>query len=652
MLGRTTLLVSATAVLGALATGGLSAQEPDSTHLPRVVITATRVATPVASDALAVTVLDRTLLERTGVRDVAEALRLAPGVSLIRSGGPGAQTSLFLRGGESDYVRVLVDGVPVNDAGGAIDLSWLALDNVDRIEVVRGPASVLYGSDAVTGVVQIFTRDGGHTPGVSLGAEAGRYGARRAQASVGAASRLGTLSLGAMRDESDGVLPFNNGFRQDGLSARLRAITGSGGDVSLTARHSDDAFHYPTDGAGRVEDVNAFRTGRRSTVSADVSQFVGSRLRAAFTFSALDGDAHTDDRPDGPSDTLGFHTYLADATSRRRVADARLHLSVARDVVLTLGGEWMKESLSSADSSNFSTARSAFHAARVNRAAYAQWLGEHGPVSASLGARYDDNDTFGAFRTARVALGVRTWRGAVVRGSMGHAFKAPTFLETFDAEFSVGNPDLVPERSRSWELGLRQEFTDGRVSLAATYFDQRFRDMIQYAFQSPGQPNYFNVAAAHARGVELELAAVLGSRARASVASTLLRTRVDDAGLESGDGATFVAGQRLIRRPPHLTTLTLGMNPASRTTLDIVARHVGPRDDRDFASFPATPVQLPAYTRVDLSAIHSLAHDTDPMRIDLRVRIENVLGSGYQDVLGFPAPGRALTLGLTLTTRR
>jgi len=145
-------------LLTAVAPAAAHSQQQDS--LPRVVITATRVDVPAGAAISASTIIDRELIDRSGVRDVAELLRLVPGISVARSGGPGAQSSLFLRGGENDYVRVLIDGVQVNDPGGAIDLAWLSVDDVDRVEVVRGPASVLYGTDAVTGVVQLFTRRG------------------------------------------------------------------------------------------------------------------------------------------------------------------------------------------------------------------------------------------------------------------------------------------------------------------------------------------------------------------------------------------------------------------------------------------------------------------------------------------------------------
>jgi vitamin B12 transporter len=198
------------------------AQAPDSVPLPRVVITATRVDTPLGAGLSATSVIDHATLVRSGVRDVADALRLVPGVSVARSGGPGSQTSIFLRGGENDYVRVLVDGVPVNEPGGAVDLAWLSIDDLERIEVVRGPASVLYGTDAVSGVVQLFTRRAAAAPRGELALGAGRYGA---VSTSGAVALAGAAGGGAARrvQRADGWHP---GVQQpvpshDGLRFRV-----------------------------------------------------------------------------------------------------------------------------------------------------------------------------------------------------------------------------------------------------------------------------------------------------------------------------------------------------------------------------------------------------------------------------------------------
>ena len=189
------------------------AQQADTVTLRPIVVTATRVPVPVDAAASSVTVLTGRELQLRGIRTVAEALRTVPGATVVETGSFGGQTSLFLRGGESDYVKVLVDGVPWNQPGGSFDFADLTTDNVDRVEIVRGPASVLYGSDAVTGVIQIFTRTGQGAPRVTGAARAGTYGSVNYEAGlVGDGGRAG-YSVTVSQFRSDGLYPYNNEYR-------------------------------------------------------------------------------------------------------------------------------------------------------------------------------------------------------------------------------------------------------------------------------------------------------------------------------------------------------------------------------------------------------------------------------------------------------
>jgi vitamin B12 transporter len=175
--------------------------------------------------------------------------------------------------------------------------------------------------------------------------------------------------------------------------------------------------------------------------------------------------------------------------------------------------------------------------------------------------------------------------------------------------------------------------------------------MIQFAFLDAQIPNYFNVAAASARGLELEASGRLSSSVRLGATTTLLKTRVDDAGLQSGDDATFVEGNRLLRRPGVMSTLSVEMDVTGNTTGGLFLTHTGERDDRDFATFPATPVVLPAWTRVDLAVTQHLGSWTGG-QFDLTARVENLLGADYEEIVNYPAAGRSLTIGLRAATLR
>jgi vitamin B12 transporter len=610
------------------------------------VVTADRLPRPVGGTTSAVTVLDGAALRAAGVTHVLDALRTVPGAAIVRAGSPGAQTSLFLRGGESDYVRVLVDGVPQNDPGGAIDLTALTLDNVERIEVVRGPASVLYGSDAVAGVVQLFTRQAGAPTALHLAARAGSYGTRVGEGSLGLRRGRGGVTAALAHHATDGILAFNNAYRNTVASLAGDALLG-GTRARLALRHGDNRFQYPTNGAGAVVDRNARRAERRLSSALDLSRAIGARMEAQLSLAALEVHGRTSDPTDGSGDTLGFFSYRAAGAVRRRVADLRVVARPNPAHTLAIGVEYANERQRSSDSSNYDVSLNRFSASRITRAAYAQWLADVGRLSLTVGGRYDDNDVFGHFRTARAGASIRLWQGGRARVAIGTSFKAPTFLEQFSTAFSVGNPALVPERSRSWEGGVDQELAGGRARLSVTAFDQRFRDLIQYAWRGPSDPNYFNVAAASSRGLEAEGRVSAARGVELWATATALRTRVDDAGLQSGAGATFVQGERLLRRAPFTWSAGLQLQRLARTRLDVAFTRVGERDDRDFSAFPANPVVLAAYSRLDVGGEYAVAQG-DGMwgATALTLRVENALGAGYEEIANFRAPGRLVLAGV------
>lgn len=628
----------------------LGAQEHrDTVRLSPVVVTATRLPTPVTSLAATVTVLEGEELQARGVRDVADALREVPGVAIVRSGSYGALTSAFVRGGESNYVKVLVDGVPINDPGGAVDLATLTTDNVDRIEIVRGPASVLYGSDAVAGVVHILTRRGAGAARGHVGVSGGTFGTVAAEAGFSGGVEAVSYGVGFARTRTDGILAFNNQFHHTVLSGSVRARPDARTDAALSVRYTDGAFHFPTDGAGNVVDRNAFRFQERLAGALEAGRFLTDRLEGRVLLTLNDTDAGIDDRPDGPADTLGFFAFQSVQALARRGADGRLNLHLGGGHVVTVGAhlEEQRERSFNQSQSEFGSSTGSLDVERANRGYYAQL---HARPAADLaltgGVRLDDNDAFGTFVTYRVGATYRVPSGTRLRGSVGTAFKEPTFFENFAASpFARGNPDLVPERSTTWELGAEQTFAAGRARLGATFFSQQFRDLIQFTFAppSPGDPNFFNVAAADARGVELEAQAVAAPGLTLSASYTYLDTEVQDAGFDAGPAGEFVQGERLLRRPTHTLAAGVAYRVAGRARLAANLRYVGTRDDVDFAVFERAA--LPAYATLDVAA------ETDVVRAGARrlavtLRIANLLDETYEEVFNFPAPGRAVSVGV------
>ncbi|HSJ16059.1 MAG TPA: TonB-dependent receptor, partial [Longimicrobiales bacterium] len=549
---------------------------PDTFRLGEIVVTATRTPQPRAAVPAHVTVLDGAALRARGIARVADALRDAGAGSMAQGGAPGAAASLFLRGGESDYVQVLIDGVQVNEPGGSYDWAHLSTADVERIEIVRGPVSVLYGSDAVAGVVQIFTRTGagpvrldaelGAATGGRVGPEAsGSFASWDGALSLGGASRVAGRPLGwtllAARQWSGGAYAYNNEYGNSTLSARGRYGLGPGTVIALNGRYIDQRFHYPTDGAGRLVDRNRFTDGTAHTLSVALEQRLTPALHALLTLASYRNQTGGDDPADEPEQ--GFSR--SSARVRRDAVELRLDAALARQFVLSVGGELEEQHGRTWFESDgpFGPYRDRSSAERGNRAAYAQLVGRVARLTLTGGTRIDHSDQFGDFATGRIGVTADLGSGLAGHAAWGTGFKEPTFFETYATGFARGNPALTPERSRSGELGLR--LTAGPLRLGATAFDQRFRNLIQYTAAPPSAdaPNYFNVGAARARGLEAD-ASVRGEHIQLAASYTLLDTEVLDHGF--GTDPQFQAGATLLRRPAHQGVIGIDWTGLPRLT--------------------------------------------------------------------------------------
>jgi len=633
---------------------GLAAQgRIDTVTVTPIVVTATRLPTPADAVAPTVTVLRGDALRAQGLATVADALRAVPGAAIVAAGPFGAQTSLFLRGGESDYVKVLVDGVPVNQPGGAFDWANLTLDNVDRIEVLRGPASVLYGSDAVTGVVQIFTRAAAGPARATTTLEAGTYGARHGAIGVSGGGPGASYGLSLSRFSAAGLYPFNNRDRNDVFSGLVRVTPDARTDASLSVRYTDDLYHFPTDGGGKLVDHRQFNYANGPTLGLDVGHFLAPRVEARLQLAASQTDGGYEDPPDSPADTLGFYTTYRSQDNLRRVgADLRTNVYLSPVSIVTLGVATEQEREHSINfcSGRFGDCSSPpVDTARGTRAVYAQAVTDlGGRLSLNGGLRVEDNQRFGVFLTYRAGVVYRFSGSTRLRASVGSAFKEPTFFQNYATGFVKGNPNLKPEHSRSAELGVEHGAWNGRIVVSAVAFAQRFRDMIDFTFSPPdsGAPNYFNVAAASADGLEFTVSLWPLPSLTVAAGYTYLRTKVTTPGLDPSTGAAFAAGQPLLRRPRHVATIDVDVAVGPHGRLTGALRYFGSRIDQDFSSYPFPRVPLPGYIRVDLSAVRELARPRGSQPgFALRVRAENLFDRRYEEVLHFPARRRTILVG-------
>jgi vitamin B12 transporter len=624
-------LVFAAAFVLSLAHGA-RAQEVavDTARIAPVVVTATRSPLPADRTPASVTVVSGEQLRAEGITTMADALRAVPGLSIVQSGSYGGATSLFIRGGESKYAKILVDGVPVNEAGGAYDLSTLSTDNLDRIEIVRGPASVLYGSDAMAGVVQLFTRRGAGEVSGDVSARAGGFGSRDVEASARGGSARLSYSLGAARHVTDGFQAFNSGFRQ-GVGSALVGTTLGAFDASLSARFTDRELHFPTNGSGQVVDSNAVRRDDRLAVGLDAAYRPSPRATVRAAFASHDVHGVTDDQADSPGDA--GYAFTTNERSRRRSGDVRLELALPTGSILTLGAQVERKWQEMSTRSNFGDDLAA-PAARRSTGGYAQLLlSPMAEATVVLGGRFEHNEQFGDFWTYRAAASTVLPTATRLRASVGTAFREPTFLETEGSAYVIGNRALNPEHALSVDAGVEQ--TLGVATLGATWFANSFRDMIDYEY-SATEPNYFNVARTRASGLELEGRIAMANGLHADAAFTHLSARVVDPGTSTETTALFAPGARLLRRPTRSLDVGAGYRAGGRG-VEVRARRVGSREDvyypPDFA--PSRRVVLDAYTKVDLSVEARVV----PLRagggVVATLRVENLFDRRYTDAAGY-----------------
>ena len=626
------------------------AQVRDTVQLEELTVTATRL--PVSANAVtaSVDVITGEELRARGMPFVADALAELPSATVVQGGGIGGVGALFLRGGESDYVKVLIDGVPMNDAGGAFNFANLTTDNVERIEVVRGPVSVLYGSDAVSGIVQIFTRRGAGPTQLTGSVEGGTDVTSRLALNAAGGRPALHWSAALSRLATDGMYDFNNEYGNTVLSGRLGGSPDTQTDVALTLRYNDARSAFPTDFAGVPSDSNQFSTQRQLTAGLDAGRFLSGATEARVAVSLSRTETGYDDQPDHPGDVNGFgYRSERTMTGSRALLDGRVNLRPSEALVLTLGAQYERETeeIASETESDFGggpfTETSAFDRDRGTGGVYAQAVADMASgLALTLNARLDENSAFGTFGTARAGAAYRFAGGTRVRGSAGTAYKAPTFCEQYcDQPFIVGDPALAPERVATYELGIEQPVARGIVTIAATAFAQRFEDRIEYVAAPAGEPTYGNLSAARARGLELAATAAPAAGLRLRAGYTWLDTEITD----GGGNPSLGEGERLLRRPAHTVSFSGSYIPADRVTLSLGVVRVGARDDTDFES--GLRGELPAYATVSAGASAELVRGAAAVpSFTVTVRGENLLNERFEQTFGFPGRRRMLFAGV------
>jgi len=605
-----------------------------------IVVTANREARPIDTVGQAITVLDLATIEQRQAVVVSDLLRQTPGVTVTRNGGIGTSTSVSIRGADSDQTVALIDGVKLNDPsspGGGFNFGNLLVGNISRIEVLRGAQSVLWGSQAIGGVVNLITRQPTEDLSINVRGEGGSFGTAQGFANISGKAGPVSASIGGGFLTTDGISAYAPGREADGY--RNYGANGSV-SVALADAVSVDVRGFYSNGRTDIDGFPppSFISFGDTREYGDAEQWTGyTGLNAALfdgRFRNRIGYAHTQSNRTN-TDPDGTPTETFRGKGRNDRFDYQGSFDVTDAVFATFGIE--------REVSRFTTSSYGGPAATGR----ARLMGVYGQLAVTPienltltgGVRHDDHNVFGG---ATVFAGSGVWSpnggNTVLRASYSEGFKAPTL---FQLQSEYGNAALTPERSQGWDAGITQHGLDGAVEASATWFDRTSKDLI--AFVScfgvtggvcAGKPNgtYDNIARAEAKGLEFALKLRPVEAFTVAAAYTWL-----DAENRSAGTANF--GRKLARRPGDSLTVNADYRWAFGLGVGATVTMIG--DSFDNAS---NARRLDGYVLTDLRASFPVTE-----RVEIYGRVENLFDERYQTIFQYGTPGRAAYGGVRLS---
>jgi vitamin B12 transporter len=623
-----------------------------------VVVSATR--TPVVGEAAGADADTLTGEQLTTMRPIAanDAMRFLPGAVINTAGQHGGLASLFVRGGESNYNKVIVDGVTINEPGGTFDFGTLSLAQGDRMEFVRGAQSTLYGSDAMTSVVQVWTRAGStRTPELLLGADGGNLETASGHASLAGARGIFDYNVFGDQFNTDGS-GVNDAYSDSLQGANVGARLSDSVSLRANFRHANNHSGNPGewDFNGYVPLVPAIGPSAplvplqpNPTAASQLNSLLGS---VQLTIAAPHGWQH---RLTGFDYLYRYNDFDSGDAARVNTADDPIdYPSQEVDHINRAGFEYQ------GDYSEKSWAHTTFgyrvenengfvgdvdygpqnHGQRLNQDTYAQQELTVGRLGIIAGGRFIHDSAFGNTGVPRVALtflarrGKEKFSGTRLRFSYATGFKEPRLEETFNGipadPYDIPNPGLKPERVRAFEAGFQQDFFSNKYELTGTYFNNLFRDQINYVTVNipPNYPGeYVNVNQAFAQGAEFVLRAKLRSRLLLNAAYTYTSSEYLDN--PAPYDPVYNPGQPLLRRPKHSATELLSYL-GNRWGANLSGSFVGRRADSDFDGFGIN--HAAGYVLVDLGGWYAVNR-----RGTAYLNVENALDAKYNEVVGYPA---------------
>jgi vitamin B12 transporter len=621
----------------ALAVSSFSAQVISDTNaeIEEVLVSASLMPITASRSANAVTVIDRAQLRNRATVSLSNILRDVPGFSVSQVGVLGSQTQIRVRGAEANHLLVTIDGVEANDPSQGDEFSWgtLTASDIERIEIIRGPQSSLRGSDAVAGVVNIITRTA-EKSSVGLFLESGSWATHHSGFNIGHKQGDFDIRFGLSHIESAGdniarTGDENDGYRNTTYNIRSGLKLSDQMDISFAARESDgmNQFDADNDFDGLIEDQDR------------VSEFENSTMRFQGDYSSKDG---TWQHKVLISQSKSDNTAFADKAKGNVTASTKDQIQYIGSFTWDQGAQniaalvereeedWMQrgEITWGVYDPNQDRERDTDSVA----VEYRTDINDHLTLAAS--ARHDDNSEFDSAKTYRAEAIYQLTEAIRLRSAVGTAVKNPTFTERFGFYTNfIGNPNLIPEESTSWELGADQLIMGGALTLSLTIFEAELENEIDGFVYDPATFAYTsnNInGTSERKGAELSAVGNISESMSLAAAYTYTDSTGDDA-------------VREVRRPRHIASLNLGWQAAHNLHLNTNIQFTGEQTDVYFPPFPepSQVVALSNHTLVNINLNYSATE-----KFDMYLKLENALNENYEEVFGYQTLGFGATLGL------
>lgn len=616
-------------------------KEKDKRLHHHVLVTATRTEQPAMQVASSASIITGYQLQVRKSPTISAALTQVPGLDVAESGGLGKEASIFIRGANSEHTLVMVDGVEMNDPmspGRSYDLAHLVISNIERIEVVRGPQSTLYGSDALGGVIHVFTKKGMGKPRLNVSFEGGSYQTFHEKVGFSGGDQTMNYSLAVSRLDSAGFSASHqmygnhekDGYSNTSLSANIGLQPAQGFTLQFTGRYIDGRSELDSGAGAGGDDPNYIFKNHQLIVSSVARlKLLKNRWQQKLTLSYNNiGNDYENGRDE-------FHPEDSSSGQYRGSIfqfDWQHDLRFLPGQTLTAGMEFEREGGESeyVYESAWGPGESLFpRKSAANTGIYLQddvRLGQ--TLFVTLGIRSDIHSRFGNAFTYRVAPGVVFKSGTRLKASIGSGFKAPSLYQLYapaTAWGAVGNLHLEPEKSVGWDAGIEQTFLKDTMIVSVVYFSNRFEQMIQYDWQK----GFINIAKATSRGLELSLS--YDNFRGFGIQGNYTYTQTED--LETGEA--------LLRRPKHKASLNIHHRLGQKVSANLALHYVGQRID--IYPYPDRAIADP-YTLVNLILAYDLS-----AKIQVYLRMNNLLDHEYEAVLGYGTAGRSAYFGFRAT---